>query len=106
MHAGFICLTDRSVTELPKEWQPLPLGARADVIQRLEHVIGSRFRGRTVTVETTDGALELSVGDDDPVDCVFVRGILSSDARLLLRRICESIGARYYDSEEGEFVEL
>jgi hypothetical protein len=106
MRIGLICRADETVTGLPKDWRPSPLGARSDVIQRLQELTGSCFDGRMVAVETNSGVLELSVDDADPVESVSVRALLSSDAINLLRRICESFGARYYDSEEGDFIAL
>ena len=106
MRIGLICRVDGAVAGLPKGWRPCPLGARSDVVQRLEDLTGSRFDGRMVAVETESGVLELSVDDADPVESVSVRALLSSDATCLLRRICESFGAQYYDSEEADFIQL
>ena len=106
MRIGLICRADGAVAGLPKDWRPCPLGARSDIIQRLQDLTGSRFDGRMVAVETESGVLELSVDDADPVESVSVRALLSSDAIGLVRRICENFGARYYDSEEGDFIDL
>ena len=106
MRTGLICRADGAVAGLPKDWQPRPLGARSDVVRHLQDLTGSRFDGRIVAVETESGVLELSVDDADPVESVSVRALLSSDAIDLLRRICERFGARYYDSEQGDFIEL
>jgi hypothetical protein len=106
MRIGLICRADGAVARLPKDWRPRPLGARSVVVQDLQDLSGSRFDGRTVSVETESGVLELSVGEADPVESVSVRALLSSDAIDLLRRICERFGARYYDSEQGDFIDL
>src|SRR4051812_22756259 len=106
MRIGLICRADGAVAGLPKDWRPRALGARPEVVQRLQDLTGSRFDGRMVAVETESGVLELSLDDADPVESVSVRALLSPNTTRLLRRICESFGARYYDSEEGDFIEL
>ncbi len=106
MRIGLICRADEAIAGLSKNWRPVPLGARLEVIQRLQDLTGSRFDGHRVTVETESGVLELSLDDADPVESVSVRALLSPDATSLLRLVCQSFGARYYDSEEGDFIEL
>jgi hypothetical protein len=106
MRIGLICLAAGSAGGLPKAWRPNPLGSRSDVVRRLQDLTGSRFDGRMIAVETESGVLELSVDDTDPVESVSVRALFSTEAVGLLRQICESFGARYYDSERGDFIEL
>jgi hypothetical protein len=106
MRIGLICRASGAIATLPKSWRPVPLGARAEVVHQLEALTGSRLEGHTIAVETQLGVLELSLDDKDPLESVSVRALLSSDVAALLRRICSDFGARYYDSEEGDFIEL
>lgn len=104
MCIGLIFIADGVMAGLPKEWRPRPLGDRTDVMQRLQHLTGSRFDGCSLAVETPEGVLELSLDPADPVECVSVRALLSPDMLAVLRRICDSFGARFYDAEEGNFI--
>ena len=106
MRIGLICRAEGVAAGLPKNWRPPTLGARLDVVKRLQDLTGSRFDRRKITVETAGGVLELSIGDADQVESVSVNCLPAADAMSFLRQICESLGARYCDSEEGDFIEL
>ncbi|HEX7150813.1 MAG TPA: hypothetical protein VF618_04935 [Thermoanaerobaculia bacterium] len=95
------------VADIPDDFEPLPLGTRADVMKTVATVFASTDMTDPTWIKVSDQryAIEIGVGDEDPVACValHVRG----DESVIppIARLVELFGARAIDSWTGEFFE-
>lgn len=97
----FIAVSDAE--DLPADFVPRSLGSFEQVVAAIE-----RCTGRTVTgnqVDLTPRFLLLDLEDRDEPRVVTATGVWGDDEREVIRCLCNSLGARFYDSEEEEFIE-
>lgn len=97
---GIVLRADGALDSLGSEWTPEPLGSRADV-----EAVVSRY------LSEDDGslALRLSVEPAEKGDrprTITATGVWGERERHVLKSICDALAARFYDSEEGDFVDL
>ncbi len=85
--------------ELPADWAPEPLGPRADVLA----AIGS-------CVPAEDAGLALNFRVEESEDSEEPRTISVSAAwgqrESAICRLCNLLGARFYDASAGDFIDL
>lgn len=86
--------------ELPEDWAPEPLGPRADALA----AIGS-------WVPAVDAGLALNFRVEESEDSeeprtISVSGAWGQREAAMLQRLCNLLGARFYDAEAGDFIDL
>jgi hypothetical protein len=97
----------RRVVEVPDDFQPRPLGARAQLISR----IASQFPDADFTDPSwgklqRDGyAIDISIGDDDPVTGITLHVRGSDDAVGAVVALIDAVGGRAVDSWTGELFD-
>lgn len=97
---GIIFREDKELTTLPSDWTPVPLGARAVVIDAVE---------RALAGETSQLSLRLTVEsvDESPDPrTISAAGVWGPRESAVIRAICRDLAARFYDAETAEFIEL
>lgn len=97
---GVILRANEDLDELPENWAPEPLGPRADVLA----AIGS-------CVPAEDASLALNFRVEEPEDSeeprtISVSGAWGQREAAMLQRLCNLLGARFYDAEAGDFINL
>ncbi len=97
---ALIVRADRELESLPLDWIPQPLGSREVVLSAIEKCVPN------------DGmplALILTVEDDDGFPeprTIAATGVWGPSERLVIKELCDLLGARFYDAESGDFIEL
>ena len=106
------CPADVSMAELPKDFRPEPLGARAEVRQRLHELCPDADLADPASVVLGgDGWGVTFVLDKDPVECLDVRvkaaRCRASDNQVLatLWTVADALGCRVVDCDRGEFLD-
>ena len=101
---GLLIRVDRDVAALPKDWVPEPLGAREQVVARLngrQDLSGGDDAWRH---DSADSSMQLSVAPHSPCRSISVTGVCGDSATRLLRDLCADLNAKLYDAEMAEFV--
>lgn len=96
---GLIVVEKRELKELPQNWVPIPLGPRP-LVQNL--VEKSLLQNEHLALEMTIEGVEESA---DP-RTISVSGVWGVEEMLVIKSICSQLGARFYDAESGEFLDL
>ena len=97
---GIVLRADGALESLGSDWTPVPLGTRAEV----QAVVSRYFPKGDASL-----ALRLSVESPDKSEhprTITASGTWGDRERLVLKSICEALAARFYDSEEGDFIDL
>lgn len=97
---GIILRASENLDELPEDWAPEPLGSRADVLAVIESC-----------VPADDASLVLRFLVDEPEDSeeprtISVSGVWGQRESAILQRLCNLLGARFYDAETGDFIDI
>ena len=97
---GLIIRESRDVEELPQDWVPQPLGPRAEVLAVLERYLPQN-----------DPTLALSLRVEEPAESeeprtISASGVWGPREMAILKLLCNALGARFYDAESSEFIEL
>ncbi|MFJ3055294.1 hypothetical protein [Herbaspirillum sp. NPDC087042] len=96
---GLIIVEKRELKELPQNWVPIPLGPRPLVQNLVEKSLS----------QNEHLALEMSIeGEEESADprTISVSGVWGVEEMLVIKSICSQLGARFYDAESGEFLDL
>ena len=97
----------RRIADVPDDFQPRPLGARADVLARISSLFPDADLADPCWVKVhRDGySIDVSFGDDDPVTglTLHIRG--SDDAVTAVINLIDALGGRAIDSWTGEFFD-
>jgi len=94
---GIVMRADGDVESLEQGWTPEPLGTRSTVLA----AIARHFDGNDRTL-----ALAFDVEDAPAPRTVSVSGTWGDREAAILRDVCADLGARFYDPEEGDFIDL
>ena len=97
---GIIVRADRAAESLPRDWVPEPLGSRSGVLAAIAEC-----------VPADDGTLALrlcveDVSESEGPRSISVSGVWGERESAVLRELCRKLDARFYDSEEAEFIDL
>ena len=97
---GLILKADRAVEALPSDWVPQPLGLRLDVLSAVEKHFPSK-----------DPSLALDLKIDEELESpnprtISVSGVWGPRELSIIQSLCRALGARFYDSEAGGFIDL
>jgi hypothetical protein len=97
---GIIVRTAQELAEMPRDWVPQPLGSRADVLSAIQRCIPAH-----------DDSLALTLRVEEPSEseeprAISVSGVWGPRESAVLRELCSALGARFYDAEAAEFIEL
>lgn len=98
---GIIFKEARQLDTLPKDWIPAPLGTRLKVSEIVEGIMRTAPPGSlalTVTVESEEDSLEPRT--------ISVSGVWGDAEMGVIRALCLALGARFYDAETADFIEL
>jgi hypothetical protein len=97
---GIIVRANQDVAQLGDDWVPQPLGARADVLAKVQRYIPAdgNFLLLHVQVEPTE--------ESESPRTISVSGHWGPRESAALKQLCASLGARFYDAAAGQFVEL
>ena len=101
---GVIVHASPDTGEVDADWLPAPLGTRPQVHAVIYDLTGVTTKTQRFDLRRTGIALELEVGAEEPPLSVTVSGVFDDAAVTMLRKLCNGLGARLYDSEEGRFV--
>jgi hypothetical protein len=98
----------RSVDEIPGDYVPPPIAPRAEVIAAISTAVpGADFSDpRWGLIDTPAAAIEVNLGDDDPVEsfALHVRG--GGDEVLgVIAAILDSVGVTAVDSSSGDLFD-
>jgi len=98
---GMIFKADSQVHTLPVDWVPCPLGPRNFV----EQVVSAAMQ------TAQDEITSLSVNVENASECadpriISVSGVWGETETKVIRSICRSLDARFYDAELADFIEL
>lgn len=97
---GIIVRSNQELAELPQDWVPQPLGARADVLAAIKRYVPAHDNSLAITLE-----VEAASESADPRS-ISVSGVWGPRESDVLRQLCSVLGARFYDAEAAEFIEL
>jgi hypothetical protein len=97
---GIIVRSNQELAELAQDWVPQPLGARADVLAAIKRCVPVHDSSLTLSLE-----VEAPHESADP-RTISVSGVWGPRESAVLRRLCSELGARFYDAEAAEFIEL
>lgn len=100
---GLIFRSDSSAVNLSKEFVPQPLGTVEGVTAAIEKCAGESMNG--LYLELTGRSLRLEIEDQNPPRVVSAIGVWGDAEMGVIRCICGSLGARFYDSEMSEFFD-
>lgn len=94
---GVIFRSDVAVDSLPKGWVPPALGKRDEVLEVVR-----------LCVPPSDPQLALNVTVEDGMEprAISVSGVWGEKERAVLKAICTSLDARFYDAEACSFIDL
>jgi hypothetical protein len=97
---GIIVRTTQELAELSHDWVPQPLGSRADVLAAIQRCVPDH-----------DNSLSLALKVEEPDEnedprAISVSGVWGPRESAVLRELCSALGARFYDAEAAEFIEL
>ena len=96
---GLIFRSDKDIDGLPPNWEPEPLGEREVVVKKLETLIGQVISRPRVSLHPRLW-LELELEEGASPRCITVSGVWGDAELEMIRRICTTFGARFYDSQE------
>lgn len=97
----------RRVVEVPDEFQPRPLGPRAQVISR----ISAQFPDADFAdpswgkLHRNGYSIDISIGDDDPVTGITLHVRGSDEAVAAVVALIDTVGGRAVDSWTGELFD-
>jgi hypothetical protein len=97
---GLIFKADRVVEALPTNWVPEPLGLRLDVVAAVEKYFPPK-----------DPSLALDLKIEEELESpnprtISVSGVWGPRELSIIQSLCRALGARFYDSEAGGFIDL
>lgn len=101
---GVIVHASSNTGEIDAGWLPTPLGTRRQVHAVIYDLTGVMTKTQRFDLRPTGIALELEVGAEKPPLSVTASGVFDDAAVAMLGKLCTGFGARFYDSEEGRFV--
>ena len=98
-----------AVEDIPDDFQPQPLGSRAEVVERLKSAFPEAdFSDPSWGIlDGADWSIEFNVGDGDPCDSVMlhVRGS-GTEALAAVQRAIDALGGRGLDMQGSGFFEM
>lgn len=94
---GLICRASATVEDLPLNWEPEALGTREEVLAAV---------AECVPQDRTDLAINISIDEGPAPKAISVSGVWSDKERSVVKALCRKLGARFYDAEACEFVNL
>lgn len=97
---GIIVKASQEAAELGPEWVPQPLGARVKVAALVEQYIPQTDNSLSLVIQ-----IEPEEESQDPRS-ISVSGVWGQRESAVLRQLCSSLGARFFDAESGEFIAL
>ena len=94
------------VEDIPQDYQPEPIGPRAQVEQCISHLYPAADfsdppHGR---LSTEAGSVEFFFGEDDPVKSVVLSIRGGDDLVAVVHAVAEVLGCRAYDCSSGDFL--
>jgi hypothetical protein len=99
-NVGIIVRADQEAANLGKDWVPLPLGTRADVLALVKRYIPAGDDSFWLHVQVE------SVEESEDPRSISVSGNWGPRESAALKQLCTLLGARFYDAAAGQFVEL
>ena len=97
---GIIVKASQDVAELGADWVPQALGTRAEVTALVEQCIPSTDKSCSLVAQ-----VEPAEYSQDPRS-ISISGVWGQRESAALRQLCNSLGARLFDAESGEFIKL
>ena len=97
---GIIFREENEIETLSHDWEPQPLGSRAEVLAVVQRCFPK-----------TEQALSLSLRIEEPEESesprtISVSGVWGEKELAVIRAVCEQLSARFYDAETGDYIKL
>jgi len=97
---GIIVCTAQELAEMSHDWVPQPLAPRDEVLAAIQRCIPAH-----------DNSLSLALKVEEPDEsenprAISVSGVWGPRESAVLQELCSVLGARFYDAETAEFIEL
>ncbi|MFD7023268.1 hypothetical protein [Promicromonospora sukumoe] len=96
-----------TIEEIPRDYEPSPLGSSAEVLGRLKATF--------VDLDLSDPtwgflnrqswSIEFNVGGEDPVESIMLHVRGGGDAVQVVQETAHLLGCRAFDCSSGEFIE-
>jgi hypothetical protein len=100
--------TARTVADIPDDFQPQPIGLRADLIAKISDVVpAANFSNPEWGVFDGDGfSIEFNMGNDDVCGCIslMIRG--GGGPTPLVAALLDRLQLRGIDCQTGEFFDI
>ena len=97
-----------SIEEIPRDYEPSPLGSVAEVLSRLQAAFADLDLSDPTwgDLERSGWSIEFNIGSEDPVSSIMlhVRGG-GDDVVQVVRETARVLGCRALDCSSGEFIE-
>lgn len=97
---GIVVRASQSAETLPRDWIPEPLGPRASVLAAIGECLSSDADALSLRL-----TVEESSESEDP-RTISASGHWGPRELAVLRKLCQRLGARFYDAEASEFIDL
>ena len=98
---------DATLDSLPQDYSLPSLGSPSDVRHELETLLPDQTH--TEGQSCIDGGgfwIELNYGSEPSIDSIGVRTNADENALTILQTACESLGARLFDNQTGDFADF
>lgn len=98
----------QSVEDIPDNFQPRPLGPRAEVIARIQALLPETdFSDPTWgLLDKPDFSIEFSMGEEDMCNSIMLHVRGGGEAMATIARLLEHLQLRAIDCQAGEFFSL
>lgn len=97
-----------AVEEIPRDYEPVPLGSVAEILDRLQAAFVDLDLSDPTwgDLERAGWSIEFNIGREDPVQSIMlhVRGG-GDDVVQVVRETAHILGCRAFDCSSGEFIE-
>jgi hypothetical protein len=97
---GVIVRASQATESLPCDWIPEPLGSRANVLAAIAECLPSDADGLALRLRVEEAS------ESEEPRTISASGIWGDRESAVLRKLCQRLGARFYDAEASEFVEI
>jgi hypothetical protein len=97
---GIIVRASQSAESLPRDWIPEPLGSSVSVLAAVAECMPSHAHALSLRVRVEDAS------ESEESRTISTSGIWGERKSVVLRKLCEALGAGLYDAEASEFIEI
>lgn len=96
-----------TIEEIPRDYEPSPLGSRAKVLGRLQTAFADLDLSDPTWgfLNRQSWSIEFNIGGEDPVESIMLHVRGGGDVVQVVRETAHVLGCRAFDCSSGEFIE-